>query len=157
MATPTYEAIATITLTSSASSITFSSIPQNYADLILAVNFKLNSDSTVGIRFNGDSGSNYKNLRMFGTGSSAISDTRTLSSADFETGNASNNFNTSIVQIMDYSSTDKYKSVFYRANQNIVGAGINSWENTSAITSFEIIASGGYATGCTFSLYGIEA
>ena len=57
----TYTPIATQTLGSAAASVTFSSIPQGYTDLVLVDNVKSASgagDSELDVRFNGDSGSN---------------------------------------------------------------------------------------------------
>jgi len=76
MPTPTYTPLATVTLGSTAASVTFSSIPATYRDLILIITAqRTGSPVNVGMRFNGDSGSNYSSVFMTGTGSSAISGT----------------------------------------------------------------------------------
>jgi hypothetical protein len=73
----TYEPIASQTLGSAVSSVTFSSIPQNYTDLILVVNYGISANNFgARIRFNGDTGSNYSDSFIYGTGSSALSSTR---------------------------------------------------------------------------------
>ena len=162
MATPTYTLIDSTTLTSSASSVTFSSITQDYRDLILVIDAKhatTNENNTL--QFNGDSGSNYSNVYMYGTGSSTGSSAQTLAyiRIDFATEMTTTNPNLDIVQIMDYSATDKHKSTLSRANNssNATEATAGRWANTSAITSIVIAPrSGSYASG-TFHLYGIEA
>ena len=56
----TYEPIATNTLGSAASSVTFSSIPSTYTDLIVVMNYANSTGlADVFFRFNGDTGSNY--------------------------------------------------------------------------------------------------
>jgi len=68
--TDTYRPLATITLGSTASSITFSSIPATYRDLIIVGN-PLGAEAAA--RFNGDSGSNYNGVQMWGNGSNPLS------------------------------------------------------------------------------------
>jgi hypothetical protein len=70
---PTYEPIATTTLGTAAASITFSSIPATYTDLRLVVVAKAVSASTLDVRFNNDSGTNYSKTEISGDGSSAVS------------------------------------------------------------------------------------
>ena len=56
----TYTPIASHTASGSESSITFSSIPQGYTDLVLVFLGKVDSGSgDLGLRFNADTGSNY--------------------------------------------------------------------------------------------------
>jgi hypothetical protein len=73
MPTPTYTPLATVTLGSSASSVTFSSIPATYRDLILVVDGTTNATHNVGMRFNGDTGNNYFMVTAFGNGSTTSS------------------------------------------------------------------------------------
>ena len=69
-----YTALATTTLGSSASSVTFGSIPQGYRDLMLVISGTVTSSNiTLAIRFNGDTGSNYFSVNMRGNGSAASS------------------------------------------------------------------------------------
>jgi hypothetical protein len=60
MATPTYDLIDSVTLSSSATSVTFSSITQDYRDLILVCEASSNN-SPAGFygRYNGDTANNY--------------------------------------------------------------------------------------------------
>lgn len=157
MATPTYTLIDSTVLSSSASSVTFSSITQDYRDLVLIIEEKSTAGGvTLSIRFNGDSGANYPWVWMQGDGSSASS---TTGSGPFigYTG-FSGTPALHIAQIMDYSATDKHKTFLSR--QNIAGGRVNAlagrWSNTSAISSVEIAAST-LASGSTFYLFGIEA
>ena len=158
MPTSTYVALATTTLSGDAS-LTFSSIPASYRDLIMVANFKTSSDSLIFVRANGDTGTNYSQVRMWGTGSSTASSTGSQTYWDMETGLTSSQWNTTIFQIFDYSATDKHKAALYRSNQTLVAASAQRWASTSAITSISIALESGitFEAGTTFSLYGIEA
>jgi hypothetical protein len=159
MPTSTYVALATTTLASATATVTFSSIPATYRDLILV--FEGKSSSTLEntyIQLNGDAtAGNYPYVLMLGTGSSAISaayTARTWGEADTTGGNM-------IYQFMDYSATDKHKTVLFRTNRSAGGvtAQAGRWANSSAITSIalQMGVSQNFAVGSTFSLYGIEA
>jgi hypothetical protein len=160
MPQPTYTALATVTLGASASSVTFSSIPATYRDLILITDgvISITGSDSLGLRFNSDTGSNYSRVRMFGTGSSTSSDSATLSYADV--GVISNaNKGVSVIQVMDYSATDKHKTTISRSNGIWAGAWASRWANTSAITSVLVRTEStlSFAAGATFSLYGVIA
>jgi len=156
MATPTYTPIASITLGSSASSVTFSSIPQNYRDLVLVFNGNGTSDSFLFSYPNSDTG-NATQVIMQGNGSNTSSSAFSgLSWGTINTGGKTQ----AILQWMDYSVTDKHKTVLIRDPEGIVLsiARAARWASTAAITSLEIVTNSGLVTaGSTFALYGIEA
>ncbi len=62
-----------------------------------------------------------------------------------------------VFQIMDYSATDKHKTVLYRYDNPGVGtmAAASRYASTSAVTVVK--AEFGFAAGDTFALYGIAA
>jgi hypothetical protein len=155
MPTPTYTPLATVTLGASASSVTFSSIPATYRDLILVCEYTNASNGLL--RFNSDTGSNYTYVRMYGNGSSASSDSGPDTGFAIATGSSTSG-QTSIIQIMDYSATDKHKTVLIRNGlaSTFVNASANRWANTAAITtvSFQV---GTYGAGSRFDLYGIAS
>ena len=157
----TYTLIDSVTLTSSASSVTFSSIPQTYGDLVLTYELLgVGGIASVGHRLNADSGSNYSYVRMAGNGSTSISgsgslDSMTISANAYPTTTTKGMGST---QFMDYSATDKHKSALSRANNAEIGtmASALRWANTAAITSIESFAfSNSWAAGGTVNLYGI--
>jgi hypothetical protein len=162
MPTPTYTPLATRTLTSTATSVTFSSIPATYRDLILVTDATITqagSTDGYGLRFNGDTGSNYSWVRMVGASSTPSSGTGTSTYA-FNGVIGDANRRPSIFQIMDYSATDKHKTTLSRSsgsNGNWTMAAVTRWANTAAITSVLIRSDGSYnfSVGSTFSLYGI--
>jgi hypothetical protein len=139
--------------------VTFSSIPATYRDLVLVIDF-VGSSGTVGgnVRFNSDSGSNYPRVTMVGSNDVASStsgtETSILSTTSDSTARVLATFN-----IMDYSATDKHKSVLTRANRpTTVLAGAWRWADTAAITTIQVsTAANSYAAGSVFSLYGIAA
>jgi hypothetical protein len=161
MPTPTYTALANITLGSSASSVTFSSIPATYRDLVVIITAqRTGSPTNMGLRFNGDSGSNYSQVFMTGTGSATDSGPQSGTNAqiDIYPYAPSTGFNNYILQIMDYSATDKHKTMLRRTNEagNATEAAAHRWANTAAITSMTFLLAN-FNTGSTLALYGIAS
>jgi len=155
----TYEPIATTTLGSAQSSVTFSGIAGTYTDLVLVAQVKYTANpSYAGIRFNSDSGTNYSNTQIRGNGSSASSG-RNTNAGQITGGSYTTGFTLDIFNIMNYSNSTTYKTVLRRGNQSDdVAATVGLWRNTNAITSVSyIIDTGNLDTGSTFTLYGIKA
>jgi len=166
----TYVSLATITLTSTDSEIVFTSIPAGYRDLIMIANQKSTGPATATnavIRFNSDTGSNYSYVVMYGVGSgSGTSTSGTLTYLDTHN-TSTTQFVPLILQIMDYSATDKHKTSLLRVSvaADAVWARATRWASNDAINTVSIIApdriAGGtpdsFEIGSTFSLYGIEA
>jgi hypothetical protein len=158
MPTPTYTALATVTLGSTATSVTFSSIPATYRDLVLVYTGTTSGGEEVRLRYNGDSGSNYSFVQMNGNGSSATSSAETTTFA--HGGVIYTTQGNLIVEIMDYSATDKHKTGITRstAPANTAAVFAHRWANTAAITSVQIsIPASVFNIGFTFSLYGVIA
>ena len=157
-----YTAIASQTLGSSASSVTFSSIPGTFRDLILVVNLQISGSQAAYLRFNGNS-SDYNYVTARGNGSTAASYSAASQSSldliqnDSDAGNNSN----FIVQIFDYAQTDKHKSVLSRhshATERGARMTAGGWGNTAAINTVLFTSLGGtYLAGSTFSLFGVSA
>jgi hypothetical protein len=169
MPTPTYKLIDTTTLAAASPQVVFNSIPQGYRDLVLIENPTHESSpsgQSTTIRLNGDTGSNYHMVYMAGNISALSSQSGTGSPSTFLWSGRFNNANgnNAIAQFMDYSATDRHKTVLSRGSLGLA-AGLatisfaNRWTNTSAITSMVLFPEGGgnYAAGSTFSLYGIVA
>jgi hypothetical protein len=162
----TYSPIATQTLASATSSVTFTSIPQGYTDLVVVIGYKAatTNQPTLQLTFNGSS-SSYSGTQLTGNGSAAASYRNTgaaFISIARVVGVPSTvgNTGTIIINLQNYSNTTTYKTVLARANAADTGteADVGLWQNTSAITSFTIAAatSNDFASGTTFSLYGIQ-
>lgn len=159
----TYDKIAAYTAPSSVTSYTFSSIPSTYTDLVIVASGVGTGDIDVSARFNGDSGANYSRTMLGGYAGSAMSSRgsgltffRLSWVAYWEASGRSN----SIAHVMNYSNTTTHKTVLTRGNNANQGVDtqVALWRNTAAITSIEIFTSAfAFATGSTFTLYGIKA
>jgi hypothetical protein len=146
-----------VTLAGTASSVTFSSIPATYRDLILVTAIPATTDFNITIRLNSDSGNNYNDVHALGNGSTASSFTNTSESSFFVGGTDSAALTPSIFQFLDYSATDKHKTLLARvARSGIVEMAAGRWANTDAVSSIAFTG-GTYPIGSTFSLYGVIA
>jgi hypothetical protein len=161
----TYEPIATTTLSSAASSITFSSIPGTYTDLRLVVNCISVGSSTGYVRFNSDSATNYSRTNVRGNGSVAASG-RGTSSSEGVAIQASQATGTNPVlwtlDVFSYAGSTNKTTLATAANdQNGTGNveyTVSLWRNTAAITSLEIRTTiDNFNSGTTATLYGIKA
>ena len=156
----TYTPIATTTLGSGATSVTFTSISGTYTDLVLIVNASLASGAaSVLMRYNSDSGTNYSGTRIYGNGTTAASD-RTTSSNQNDIGYFNTSMCTSLVSIQNYANSTTYKTCLVRANTtDYVFGQVQMWRNTAAVTSINITNSSAvnFNTGSTFTLYGVKS
>jgi hypothetical protein len=108
---------------------------------------------------NGDTGSNYSDVRAFGDGSSTGSTAGTGTQAIYGVHDTTSG--AFMLQIMDYAQTNKHKTALARAdgvsqNVNMIAA---RWASTAAVTSVSLFPLGGgsptFAIGSTFTLYGV--
>lgn len=161
----TYTPIATTTLGSAAASYTFSSIPSTYTDLVLVFRGNITAPTSASflMRFNGDTGSNYSDTNLYGSGSAAGS-YRDTSSTNIRVGavnNGSGGQSNLIINVMNYANTSTYKTALNRFNDAgaETAAVVGLWRNTAAINSITLLlaSTSTYATGSTFTLYGIQA
>ena len=156
--TATYEKIASTTTSAGNTSVTLSSIPATYTDLVLIVAGTNSAPSDMRMRFNSDTGSNYSATVMYGSGSSAPSfreSNQTSFYGAFQTDQSN-----VITQIQNYSNTTTYKTEITRFNSagNFTMAIVGLWRSTAAINSITCyVTSGSYNAGVTFTLYGIKA
>jgi hypothetical protein len=173
--TNSYESIATVTVgAGGASSISFSSIPSTYTHLQIRGILR-ESDTNTGagalwMQVNGDTGSNYAWHRAWGNGSTATagagsSTTWSLVGINSRSGNGSNIFGATIIDLLDYSLTTKYKTFRAlsgeEANSSNGYSGIHSglWLNTNAISSITLYPSATYSWTqySQLALYGVKA
>jgi hypothetical protein len=153
----TYTPIATQTLTTSAASVTFSSIPSTYTDLVLVVNGALSSSNYPSLRFNGDTATNYSDTELYAT--TAAGSGRSSNQTKGYLGAMHTDQSTMIINIMNYANTTTFKTSIMRSAQGVTGtwAVCTLWRNTSAINTI-LIGNDGSTTfniGTTFTLYGI--
>lgn len=157
MPTNTYTALATITLTGSDSSIDFSNIPSSFRDLVIVWQGTTTNNTDTVVSVNGDTTNTYPNVQMFGSGTTAVGTSFTRTGAYFAYA-ASGTLGNAIMQIMDYSATDKHKSFITRYNVLETAATASRWASNTAISSLSVRATSfSFAAGSTFSLYGIAS
>ena len=161
----TYDKIATTTLGSAASSITFSSIAASWTDLRLVLVDLDSNTSTQFIQFNGSTATNYSFTLLAGNGTAASSTTLagipSISLGSwFGASTTIPNFST--VDIFSYAGST-YKTSLVSNSYDANGSGgtyrsVALWSSTAAITSILISRSTGtFNTGTTATLYGIKA
>jgi hypothetical protein len=165
-------AIQTIVVSSPTTSVTFSSIPNTYSDLSVVISGRSDHGFHYGggtLRFNGDSGTNYSFIRVYGDTTTVGSSSSTTSTGvvDWDVNGGTTTagvFGNTQISIPNYqSNTFKTCSIEY-AVENNSAAGINGllsglWSNTSPITSITLL-SFTYSTFyfqpyTTFTLYGV--
>jgi hypothetical protein len=165
----TYEPIATTTLGSSQQTITFTSIPATYTDLVFVCSAKQDGTATstgAFVRFNSDTGTNYSDTSVSGNGTSASSGRNSNTNGMYILNPNDTVYGTFIFNIQNYANTNIYKTTISR--QDIASSAtlaiVYLWRSTSAINNISITAtdsSGGvqdnFVSGSTFTLYGIKA
>jgi len=167
----TYTLISSNVLTSTAASVTFSSIPATYTDLVLKISGRMSDtgSSFPRIRFNADTATNYSATYVRGDGASATSardpnDTYVAYMIENNTSNTANTFSNQEIYIPSYAvSQNKPLSIAYARESNAASTDVNLgavaglWRNTAAITEISLIPiSTTYAIGSSFYLYGIS-
>jgi len=162
--TGAYDSIATVSVGSGgSSSIDFTSIPSTYTHLqIRAIYRTSGAGFNPFYRFNSDTNTNYSRHLMYADGSAVYSEGFANSSAIVGTvvTSASSTFNATVVDILDYKDTNKYKTLrlldgFDANGSGYISLGSGNWRSTSAITSITI-SNGTFAQYSHFALYGIK-
>jgi hypothetical protein len=170
MPTPTYTVIATTEVGAlGSSSITFSSIPQTYTDLIIQCSLRDNLGSQVNnnvvVSLNGSS-ANGTSRELFGAGGSAGSAALTNVRVDYHNASTatSNTFGSAEVYIPNYTgSTNKVLSSTGVAEDNtsngpFMAINGNLWSQTAAITSITLTpgSSAAFVQYSKATIYGIK-
>lgn len=147
----------------SANTITFSSIPTTFTDLVVLISVRSVSSPFLGLGFNGST-SSFANRQLTGDGTNAASTSRSDTFIGYisGSGDTANTFGNFAIYIPNYQgSTNKSFSVDGVGETNAQGAYqqivAGLWSNTAPITSIELFqwSSGNFDTGTTASLYGI--
>jgi hypothetical protein len=157
----TYTPIATQTLGSTVSSVTFSSIPLTYTDLILISSpLTATANLAVQMRLNSDTATNYSRTLIEGNGTSTSSG---RSTNEDQVSISFTSTNTTpypiITQFQNYSNTTTNKTFLSRSSGSTVLAYVGLYRSTSAISTILLFPSSGgsFTAGSTFTLYGIKA
>ena len=162
--------IASTTLSTTAASVTFSSIAADYTHLQIRMIARDTRSVTLEgytIQFNGDTVGNYSDHSLYGDGSSAAAFANTsatfMSPYAIASANATASvFGASVIDILDYANTNKYKTIRSLTGVDNNGSGVigfssGNWRNTAAITSVTVGAQvGTWVAYSSFSLYGVK-
>jgi len=150
---------------SGVSTVTFSSIPSTYKSLqvrVIAKNTTGNDD--VLVQLNGDTGSNYAFHYLYGNGSTAAAGagaSQTYMNIPAISPNSTTNYGVGVFDLIDYTSTTKYKTARTFTGNDRNGSGniwlaSGLWMSTSAVTSMTLYSTNTWSTGTSFALYGIN-
>jgi hypothetical protein len=172
-----YDSLATVTVGTAVSSITFAGIPTGYDHLQLRMITRNTASGVAGtldnwLTFNSDSGSNYSFHLLQGNGTAATASagaTQTRVRMINQSPGASstaNTFGAAVIDILDYASTNKNKTVriLYGANDNTTNTEYRMflysglWYATAtAITSITLVPeTANFAEYSSFALYGVK-
>jgi hypothetical protein len=167
-----YESIQTVSLSSNQTGVVFSSIPSTFKHLQIRCLSRDDRPSTtinnIHLEFNGDNTTSYAAHFIRGNSSSGsyAADTNADSvNITYEPAASSTTgvFATTIYDILDYSSTSKFKTVRSLGGYTDNGSGnmvyqSGSWRKTDAINSIKLYCSAtrAFVTHSSFALYGIK-
>ena len=154
--------IETIELDSSQSSITFSSIPQDYDDLVVLVSTRNDSTSTAAYLYPNGSTTDMTTISLQGFGTGVNSAVRSFQWQTATSAQTANTFGNGSIYISNYTASQNKSISTDAVNENngssavaIVNASL--WSDTSAITSLELASASNFVANSTFYLYGVTA
>jgi hypothetical protein len=164
MAKNTYVALQNQTFATAASSITLSSIPQDYTDLVLVVNCGFDAiGSSFVFQFNGVTTYTYS-YTYFAAGIYGLTSGRNSFlgiNAYNDSGGSDLGLKSNVIlSLQNYSNTTTFKTCIFRGNTDLEVAGtVGLFRNTDAVTSISVSMpyGGNIQAGTTLSLYGIKA
>jgi hypothetical protein len=169
-----YDSIATATVGTSGV-VEFTSIPSTYKHLQIRAINRNDSGSTnvsdllmrLGSANSPDTGTNYSQHQLTGDGATASAGGSASTSSIYvapspRNGNGASIFGVFVLDILDYTDTNKYKTVRCLSGDNRNGSGdvvftSGNWRNTAAINYVRLyISSVSFVSGTEFALYGIK-
>jgi hypothetical protein len=167
-----YFSLDSYNLTTTTTSVTFSSISQDYTHLEVRLYTKTaggTSLSDIRARFNGDTNTNYSWHKLYNSesGDAAVTGAggANYMFAGVTNETVSGAFNTTSILIPDYKNTSKFTTIRTRSGGTQGTGGTNytqwgggTWRNTAAVTSLTIYEANGngFVAGSAFHLYGIK-
>ena len=167
----TYTLISSSTVATNTASVTFSSIPSTYTDLVIRCSNRTASGGveTLNIQLNGDTATNYSSTNVKGSGTAAsnsrtTSDTSaTMYTSDWSSDTA-NTFSNGEIYIPSYTVAQNKPIGTFGVEENnaaaaFITASASLWRSTAAVTSITLIYTGGnnHLAGSSFYLYGIKS
>jgi hypothetical protein len=171
----TYVALAKTVLTTTQATITFSSIPATYTDLVLQISarssYAVNNQDPVYVRFNSDTANNYSQTELYGYQGNTIFSSRAgnIGYVQVYSAQTANNpadiFSTIEMYIPNYTSTiTKTVGITGMTEQSaasgvyVTGIMARQWRGTAAISTITLTLQTGpnFVSGSSFYLYGIK-
>lgn len=162
----TYEPIATTTLGSAASTITFSSIAASWTDLKLVLTATGSVANYVKMNFNNDTGTNYSDTQIYANSGGYYSTRDTIANTVYIEGGFTQMSTTVPVfyalDIFAYAGST-FKTFLSEASMDKNGSGsvarlVGLYRSTAAITRIDLgLNTGNFAIGTTATIYGIKA
>ena len=169
-----FESISTVTVgAGGTTAISFTSIPQTYTHLQIR-GIGRSSTASAGIvpiyiQLNA-TGSNHVSHWVYGDGGGAIAVYQSAANLIYagyagQNSTTASSFGTSVIDILDYTNTNKYKTVRTLAGTDLSGSGrvglfSGAWfGSTNAITRIDLYINAGgdnFAQYSSFALYGIR-
>ena len=166
----TYQAIASIISNGTTATVTFSSIPSTYTDLLIRTSARSSSagaSDQINIVFNGDTSTNYSITQVYGNNSAAgsfgtTSTTQGRINYIDVSGQTANTFGIGEIYIPNYAAATTKQTLGFSASESndtttpyVVNVGF-LYRGTSAISSITLQTAGSnYVSGSRFDLYGI--
>ena len=162
-----------VKMTSAQASVSFTSIPNTYASLVVVYQVRGDSAgvSNTGIRvtFNNDSGSNYNGQFVGGNNTTAYAAIQTAAAfgylGEMPAATATSGYSSSgTIEIPNYMGTAFFKNAMFATTRDTNGAGVNMvayrghivWKSTTAISRIDLFPQyGNFLTGSRVTLYGI--
>lgn len=170
-----FDALSFITLSGTpTTAISFTSIPQTYTHLQIRAYGRVleaTNSSNILFTFNSDSGSNYSYEYLYNSSNTTVGGGATNPNAGYGLGfrfpgtsNTASHMGHGYMNIPDYSSTTKNKSLSgftghdgnsgFPNGQTFYWA--SDWTGTAAISTITLSNTTGFASGSVFTLYGIR-
>ncbi len=153
-----------------ASSVEFTNIPNTYSHLQVRAIARTTASEADGnsfiVRINGDTGNNYTEHRIIGTGSTiGVGGVANATFYGYQVTSSSqlaSTFGTFVMDVLDYKDTNKYKTFrglggFEDNSVGRIGFWSSVWMNTNAINAIRILPSGGnWSQYSQFALYAVK-
>ncbi len=168
-----FDLLETTVLTGSQASVEFTNLTSKYASTYQHLQIRAVARGTgtgasdyIGIRLNGDTGTNYAWHQIYGNGSTvgsgaATSTTRGLVAEIAGSGQTANSFGGAVIDILDPFETTKNKTMRGLSGNPTTAVNLWSsfWNNTAGVTSITLVEYDGasLASGSRLSLYGLKA
>ena len=156
----TYDKIATVSI-SGTSTTTFGSIASSWTDLRLVFTGSLASSGRMAIQYNGDTGTNYSQTKLWGDGTSVQSTQTTNANFIYLGATGTTNIRFDSFDIFSYAGST-YKTCLATESIDANGSGetmslVGLWRSTSAITSITLYNFNGGNVSGSATLYGIKS